>query len=78
MKVLPKEQKLVAELEAQIGRPVSEEDWKCVDVNLEAHTITVARNPLLAEIRDRESNRPRDADLPAPAAPGKSDFSDLG
>ncbi|HEY8748891.1 MAG TPA: hypothetical protein VIM11_13000 [Tepidisphaeraceae bacterium] len=69
MKVLPKEQKLVAELEAQIGRPVSEEDWKCVDVNLEAHTITVARNPLLAEIRDRESDRPRDADLPATTTP---------
>jgi hypothetical protein len=68
MKTVSKEQKLVAELEAQIGRPVSEEDWKCVDVNHEAHTITVARDPLLAEIRNRESTRPRDGDLPAASA----------
>ena len=61
---VPKEQELIAELEAQIGRPVSPGDWDCVDVNEAARTITVARDPLLSEIRAKERGRPRDNDLP--------------
>ena len=61
---VPKEQELVAELEAQIGRPVTPGDWDCVDVNEAARTITVARDPLLSEIRAKEGTRMRDCDLP--------------
>jgi len=61
---VPKEQELVAELEAQIGRPVTPGDWACVDVNEAMRTITVARDPLLSEIRAKEGTRPRDNDLP--------------
>ena len=63
MKTVPTQQKLIAELEAQIGRPVTEEDLACVDVNEEGQTITVARNPLLAEIRIKEGERHRGLDL---------------
>ncbi len=59
-----KEQMLIAELEAQIGRPVTDRDWACVDVNEAARTMTVARDPLLSEIRAKETTRARDMDLP--------------
>ena len=61
---VPKEQELVAELEAQIGRPVTARDLACVDVNEAARTLTVARDPLLSEIRAKEGTRMRDMDLP--------------
>jgi hypothetical protein len=60
---IPKDQKFAAELEAQVGRPLTEADWKCVDIN--DQTITVARNPLLAEIRAKEKHRRRGLDLDA-------------
>ena len=52
-----------AELETQIGRPLTDEDWKCVDINDD--TVTVARNPLLTEIRANEGQRRRGLDLDA-------------
>ena len=58
-----KKQAFAAELEAQIGRPLTAEDWKCLDINDD--TVTVARNPLLAEIRAKEGNRRRGLDLDA-------------
>ena len=66
---VPKEQELVAELEAQIGRPVTPGDWDCVDVNAEMQTLTVARDPLLSEIRAKEGTRMRDCDLPGNFGP---------
>jgi len=68
---IPKEQKFVAELEAQIGRTPTPEDWKCVDIN--DQTITVARNPLLAEIRAKEKLRRRGLDLDADKRLGLED-----
>ncbi len=58
-----KKQAFAAELETQVGRPLTAEDWKCVDINDD--TVTVARNPLLAEIRAREGQRRRGLDLDA-------------
>lgn len=66
-----KEQNFAAELEAQIGRPVTEADWKCVDINDE--TVTVARNPLLGEIRAKERSRRRGLDLDAEKRLGLED-----
>ena len=71
MASIPKEQKFVAELEAQIGRPPTEADWRCVDIN--DQTITVARNPLLAEIRAKEKDRRRGLDLDAEKRLGLED-----
>ena len=64
MKRVSREQELVAELEAQLGRPITRDDWDCLDVNPSTKTLTVARNPLLAEIRALEGTRTRDFDLP--------------
>ena len=64
-------EQIAAELEAQIGRPLTEADWQCVDINDE--TITVARNPLLAEIRAKEKNRRRGLDLDAEKRLGLED-----
>jgi hypothetical protein len=58
-----KKQAFAAELETQVGRPLTGEDWKCVDINDD--TVTVARNPLLAEIRAKEGQRRRGLDLDA-------------
>jgi hypothetical protein len=60
---VPKKQEFAAELEAQVGRPLTRADWNCVDINDD--TITVARNPLLAEIRAKEGERRRGLDLDA-------------
>ncbi|HXE51705.1 MAG TPA: hypothetical protein VN541_01775 [Tepidisphaeraceae bacterium] len=54
----------IAELEAQIERPVTDLDMECVDINESARTLTVARNPLLSEIRSVETTRFRGKDLP--------------
>ena len=66
-----KEERLAAELQAQVGRPLTPEDWKCVDINDD--TMTVARNPLLAEIRAKEKNRRRGLDLDAEKRLGLED-----
>ena len=57
-------QSKVAELEAQIGRPMTGADLACVDIDDEGRTMTVARSPLLMEIRAKERGRTRDQDLP--------------
>ena len=54
----------IAELEAQIERPVSDADMTCLDINESARTLTVAREPLLSEIRAVEATRFRGKDLP--------------
>jgi len=68
---VPKEQQFAAELEAQVGRPLTPDDWKCVDINDD--TVTVARNPLLAEIRAKEKRRRRGLDLDAEKRLGLED-----
>ena len=50
-------QEQIAEIEAQVGRPITPEDLACVDINESSRTMTVARNPLLAEVRSAESDR---------------------
>ena len=47
----------IAELEAQLGRGVSNRDLDCVDINEHERTMTVARDPLLSEIRTAENAR---------------------
>jgi hypothetical protein len=41
----------IAELEAQTGRRITEHDLGCLDINYVLQTMTVARDPLLSEIR---------------------------
>ncbi|HEY2588635.1 MAG TPA: hypothetical protein VGI81_23035 [Tepidisphaeraceae bacterium] len=50
-------QEQIAEIEAQVGRPITPDDLACVDINESARTMTVARNPLLAEVRFAENDR---------------------
>ena len=52
-------QEQIAELEAQLGRKVTDSDLNCVDINENGRTMTVARDPLLSEIRSAESVRSR-------------------
>lgn len=54
----------IAELEAQVERNITPADLECVDINESARTLTVARNPLLEEIRFKEQTRHRGKDLP--------------
>ena len=53
-------QEQIAELEAQLGRKVTDADLGCVDINDSGRTMTVARDPLLSEIRSAESARNRE------------------
>jgi len=57
-------QEKLAEIEAQIGRKIEPPDWACLDINESARTVTVARDPLLSEIRLQERTRTRGLDLP--------------
>lgn len=50
-------QEQIAEIEAQVGRQITPEDLACVDVNGATQKMTVARNPLLAEVRCAENDR---------------------
>lgn len=50
-------QEQIAEIEAQVGRKITEADLACVDINDSAQKMTVARNPLLAEVRSAENDR---------------------
>ena len=50
----------IAELEAQVGRKLTGADLACVDVNPAGKTMTVARDPLLSEIRVKENAWNRD------------------
>lgn len=50
-------QEQIAEIEAQVGRKITPEDLACVDINEEARKMTVARNPLLGEVRGAEHDR---------------------
>ena len=52
---IPWTQEQIAELEAQVGRKLTSADMACVDVNPEGKTMTVARDPLLSEIRVKEN-----------------------
>lgn len=47
----------IAEIEAQVGRKITPEDLACVDINESAQKMTVARNPLLGEVRSAENDR---------------------
>ena len=51
----PWTQEQIAELEAQVGRRLTQADMACVDVNPAGKTMTVARDPLLSEIRVKEN-----------------------
>jgi hypothetical protein len=48
-------QEQIAELEAQIGRRITHADMAAVDINELGKTMTVARDPLLSEIRIKEN-----------------------
>lgn len=50
-------QEQIAEIEAQVGRTITPDDLACVDINESMRTMTVARNPLLAEVRVAENDR---------------------
>lgn len=50
-------QEQIAEIEAQVGRKITQEDLSCVDINESAQKMTVARNPLLGEVRCAENDR---------------------
>ena len=50
-------QEQIAEVEAQVGRKITDADLACVDINESARKMTVARNPLLAEIHAAENTR---------------------
>lgn len=50
-------QEQIAEVEAQLGRKVTDADLRCVDINDKGRTMTVARDPLLSEIRSAETER---------------------
>ncbi|HSU67304.1 MAG TPA: hypothetical protein VLJ39_10560 [Tepidisphaeraceae bacterium] len=52
-------QEQVAELEALLERKFEPQDLGCLDINEAAHTMTVARDPLLSEIRTAENERNR-------------------
>jgi hypothetical protein len=56
----PWAQEQVAELEAEVGRPITDADLECLDINETAQTMTVARDPLLSEIRCEENARNRE------------------
>jgi hypothetical protein len=53
-------QEQIAELEAQIGRRLTPADMSSVDINETGKTMTVARDPLLSEIRVKENVWNRD------------------
>lgn len=53
-------QEQIAEVEAQLGRKVTDADLGCVDINDKGRTMTVARDPLLSEIRSAETERNRE------------------
>ena len=57
---LPWAPEQIAELEAQIGRKITPVDLACVDINDAGKTMTVARDPLLSEIRSKENTRNRE------------------
>jgi len=57
-------QSQIAELEAQLGREMTESDLACLDINESAKTATVADDALLFEIRSVEESRTRGLDLP--------------
>jgi hypothetical protein len=50
-------QEQIAEVEAQVGRKITDADLACVDINEPMRKMTVARNPLLAEIHGAENTR---------------------
>jgi hypothetical protein len=50
-------QEQIAEIEAQVGRKITPEDMACVDINEAMRKMTVARNPLLGEVRSAEHDR---------------------
>jgi hypothetical protein len=53
-------QEQIAELEAQVGRKIGEADLACLDINTAGHTMTVARDPLLSEVRKVETEKNRE------------------
>jgi len=57
-------QSRIAELEAQLGREMTESDLGCLDINENAKTVTVACDGMLGEIRSQEETRTRGLDLP--------------
>jgi hypothetical protein len=57
-------QSQIAELEAQLGREMTQTDWVHFDINEIEKTVTVADNGLLHEIRSNEETRTRGLDLP--------------
>jgi hypothetical protein len=57
-------QSKIAVLEEELGRAMTPGDWGHIDINKKAQTITVAGDPLLAEIRCHELTRDRGFDLP--------------
>jgi hypothetical protein len=50
-------QEQIAEIEAQVGRKITQDDLACVDINESTQKMTVARNPLLGEVRCAENDR---------------------
>lgn len=53
-------QKDIAEIEAEVGRKLNPDDMGCLDINEKCRTMTVARDPLLSEIREAENARNRE------------------